>query len=295
MRTKIAFVSSLAALGALLPAAAWGQDAPAAAPAATPAPAATEAPAAAPAAAAPAADAAPAAESAPAAEAPPAVEAAPAPAAEVTAAAEGPETIPAWVRFDLDGLGAQFWAGATYPISDGLGLAFDFYWPAGPVGEIDVGPAIAAGPMTITPMIGFVADFGIKKAAAIVPQLFVVGGPDPIYAELWVQYFMYKPFDYLPTNQLYTRLFVDYKINDYFAIGPQLELTHDSAAGELISMPIGANVMLSNLGPGGVGLAFLGYEANENGRQITTGIDDMGIPTTEEHALVGRLTYIKNF
>src|SRR5687768_17490017 len=128
MRTKIAFISSLVALGALLPAAAWGQDAPAAP---APAPPPTPAPAAAPAEAAPAA-AAPAPEAAPApAPAEASAEAAAAPAAEVAAAADGPAPMPGWIRIDSDAGGLQLWGGATYPLADGIGLAFDMYVTTG--------------------------------------------------------------------------------------------------------------------------------------------------------------------
>jgi hypothetical protein len=268
MRTKLACLTSVAALCAL-PSAAWAQDAttPPSAPAPAPGPVSE------PGGAASAGTEAPAAE----AEAP-----------------AGPTPMPGWIRLDTDGYGVGFWGGGTYPLADGIGLAFDIYASSFPnIGEIDVGPAITAGPVLVTPMLGMSFDWSNKKAAALVPQLFVVGGTGPIYGELWVQYFMNKVFDGA-SNQLYVRFFPDYKINDYFAVGPQLELTHDSEAGEIISMPLGANVMVSNSGVGGVLFAFLGYETKEAARQFAV-TDDAGMPTVEERGLVGRLSFVKNF
>ena len=92
MRTKIALMTSLAALGALLPASA-----------AAPAPA-PEAPAASAEASAPAS---------------------PAPSAEPAPAA--PSAWPGWIRADHDGGGLQLWGGATAPLTDGIGLAYDMY------------------------------------------------------------------------------------------------------------------------------------------------------------------------
>src|SRR5258706_4823911 len=165
MRTKIAFITSLAALGALVPAAAWAQDA---APAAPPAGAAPAAPA--------------AAEPAPAAPAA-APEAAPAAA---PAAPAGPTPAPGWMRIDSDFFGLQLWGGGTLPLVDGVGLAMDIYvnQNTASYGEFDLGPAITAGPLVLTPMIGFQMDWTTRRAAALVPQLYVTGGPDPIYAEL---------------------------------------------------------------------------------------------------------------
>jgi hypothetical protein len=272
MRTKIAFVSTFAALGALLPATAWGQDAPAAtAPAEPPAPAA-----AAPAEAAPA----PTPEAAPA----PAAEAPAAPAAETVAAADAPAAWPGWIRIDSDGGGLQAWAGATAPLADGIGLAFDLYafqLLTSSLGEFDIGPAITAGPVTITPMIGAQFDFAQRTFAALVPQLYVVGTIGPIYEELWLQYYNYKAvYDYGANSFLYLRFFADYKINDYIGVGPQIELTQDFTAEEMVSMPVGGNVMFFQAGAGSTFQFFLGYETKD---------------TFADNHAYGRLSFVHNF
>jgi hypothetical protein len=266
MRTKIALITSLAALGALIPTAAMAQDVPVppAAPAGEPPPAG---PAAAPAAAAP--------EAAPAAP-----EAAPAPAA--------PTAWPGWMRLDSDMGGVQLWAGATAPLADGIGLAFDAYvfQGASSYGEFDIGPAIAVSSLTLTPMIGAQFDWSTHTFAALVPQLYLTGPIGPIYEELWLQYYNYKSvYDYTgkvgkANSYLYLRAFVDYKISDFVGVGPQLELTNDFEAKELISMPVGANVFFFQAGANSTFQAFLGYETKK---------------TFGDNHLGGRLSYVHNF
>jgi hypothetical protein len=212
-----------------------------------------------------------------------------APAPEVAPAAPGtaPAAWPGWVRVDADGGGLQFWGGATAPLADGIGLAFDAYLTPG-LAEFDLGPAITAGDFVITPMIGAQFDFINKRYAALVPQLYVTGGPSPIYGELWLQYYNYNTvYKYrekvnpLADNTLYLRLFVDYKISDYVGVGPQLELTQDFTAKELWSMPVGANVFFFQAGAASTFQAFLGYETKKK---------NFG-----DNALAGRLSYVHNF
>jgi hypothetical protein len=269
MRTKIALITSLAALGALIPTAAWAQDAAATTPPAAPA----NPPAAAPEAAAPA----------------PAPEAAPAPAAEAPAA---PAVTPApgWMRIDSDFFGLQLWGGGTLPLTDGLGLAMDIYtnalvpgYTGNAFGEYDIGPAITAGPLTLTPMIGLQFDFALHKAAALVPQFYVTGSLGPMYTELWFQYYNYKVFDGT-SNQINFRLFSDFHISDYISAGAEVDLNYDSVGindKKVYKLPIGPNVMFTNLGLNSSLTAFVGYETKD--------------PTGQDNHLTGRLTYVHNF
>ena len=191
------------------------------------------------------------------------------------------------MRIDSDGGGLQLWGGATAPLADGVGLAFDMYVNSGALGEFDIGPAITAGPFTVTPMIGAQFDWGARTFAALVPQLYVTGGPAPIYSELWLQYYNYnsvykyrEKVNAAATDILYLRLFVDYKISDYVGVGPQLELTQDFTAKEMTSMPIGANVFFFQAGAGSTLQAFLGYETKD---------------TFNDNHLYGRLSFVHNF
>jgi hypothetical protein len=251
---------------------------PAPTPMNTPEPGTTPAPAA----------AAPAAPSAP--EATPAD---PAPAA----APEEPvaeETFPAaWFRIDSDGAGLQLWAGATHMITDTFGIASDIYVTSGALGEFDLGPSFVAGPVYITPMLGLQADFFNHRMAALVPQLYVTGGPDPIYMELWLQNYAYTVFDKSGStdtgggNSIYGRFFIDYKVGKYFAVGPEVEMTlalnskSKNAAGDsLTSLPVGANIMLSNYGKSNNLFIFAGYETQD---------------TDNDSHFAGRLTFVRNF
>jgi hypothetical protein len=209
--------------------------------------------------------------------------------------AEEEETYPAaWFRIDSDLGGLQLWAGATHALSDSVGLATDMYVTSGALGEFDIGPAITAGDFILTPMLGLQVDWFNHRAAALVPQFYLVGGPDPIYMELWVQNYAYTVFDKAGvtatggSNYIYARLFIDYEVGKYFAVGPEVEMTLslnsklttvDGDKG-IVSMPVGANVMLTNYGKNNTFMIFGGYETVE---------------TANDARLAGRLTFIHNF
>jgi hypothetical protein len=269
---------SLVVSGLLCAGAAWAEE---------PAPAAPAEPVAA---AAPAAEPAPAPLAAPAESplAPAASEADPAPAPPA-APAEAEEFPAAWFRIDSDLGGLQLWAGATHALADGIGLASDIYvLTAGgaSVGEFDIGPAITAGPVTLTPMVGISFNWDVRHAGALIPQFYALGGVEPVYFELWTQMFLNSVFNEGADNWLYTRLFVDISIGKYFALGPQIEPTFGLNNGQdaVTSLPVGGNVMLTNYGEGNTLIGFLGYETNEDARDSTGG-----------NALAGRLTFIHNF
>ncbi len=225
----------------------------------------------------------------------PAEPAAQAASTEAAAPAEE-ETLPAaWIRFDSDIAGLQLWAGATHPLADGIGLATDIYLASSggnTLGEFDIGPAFTAGPMTITPMLGFQVDWSTRRAAALVPQLYVTGGPDPIYMELWIQDYQYQVFKDGDNHDLYTRFFIDYKVSNFFALGPQVEpwfaLNKKNGDGSerksgLTNLALGGNVMLTNYGKGGTLLLFAGYELKKDARDAYPG------------AFAGRFTFLYNF
>jgi hypothetical protein len=184
--------------------------------------------------------------------------------------------------------------------NDTVGLATDMYVNSGTLGEFDIGPAIVAGPVTVTPMIGLQMNWAARRAAAVVPQLYVVGGPDPIYTELWLQWYNYAAFkdpNLGPLGMqsyLYGRFFVDYEAHKYVAFGPQVEWTlalNDAAKAlpedatepsSLASLVIGGNVMLTNYGKSNTLIGFLGYELQSPN-------------TSAFRHLAGRLTFIRNF
>jgi len=197
------------------------------------------------------------------------------------------------MRIDSDGGGLQLWGGGTFAFNDSVGLAFDMYvlqTATQSLGEFDIGPAITAGPFIITPMLGLQVDWTARRAQALVPQLYVVGGPSPLYVELWAQYYLNTVFNEdvpavgtLPgttiTNQLYLRAIVDFKLTDYVAIGPELDVIHDSEA-DVVGLAIGPNVLLSNVGAASAFMGYLAYETKD---------------TFADNHLTGRLTFIHNF
>jgi hypothetical protein len=211
----------------------------------------------------------------------------PAPAPDPAPVAEEEESFPAaWFRIDSDLGGLQLWAGATHMLSDSVGIATDMYVNSGTLGEFDIGPSFVAGPMYVTPMVGLQVDWAQWKAVSLVPQLYVTGGPDPIYLELWVQNYANSIFAEDAGNTLYFRFFVDYKLGKYFGIGPQIEALlglNDAAKanGETLQlMPVGLSVMLSNYGKNNVFYIFGGYETQD---------------TPGDNHLAGRLTFVHNF
>lgn len=279
---RLAFASTVVSLLALTGTALAQEPAAAEAPAESAAPPPDAAAPAAPAEAAPAP-----AEEAPAASAEVAsVEVAPvepAPAAEAS-------SIPGWFRIDSDGLGLQLWAGATHSVG-GLDIATDMYVgydaAAGSYGEFDIGPAftLADGQLVITPMIGLAVNWTAKRASAIVPQLFFIGGFGPVYFESWWQFFIQKPFDDEATNFLYSRDFITVDVVEDFGIGVGAEPTFGIGDGQdaIVSLPVGGVAKLA-YGEGATFFGFLGYETNEDVRDAADG-----------NGLAGRLTFVKNF
>ena len=225
-----------------------------------------------------------------------------APAAEpAPAAAAAPSGAwPGWIRVDHDTSALQVWGGATAPLADGIGLAFDVYVNSAFLGEFDIGPAIAVSTLTLTPMIGLQFDWSDRKLAAVVPQLYLTGplADGKLYNELWVQYYNYKLTKYQDEvggfTFLYLREFLDYKFSDNVGLGPEIELTQNFTAKQMQSLPIGVNLML-NMGANSTFFGFIGYETNKNSNTYPV-TDDMGMVTgTEKHNVAGRLTFVHNF
>ncbi|HYJ11739.1 MAG TPA: hypothetical protein VEX18_22100, partial [Polyangiaceae bacterium] len=203
-----------------------------------------------------------------------------------------------WMRIDSDASALQLWGGFTYPLTDGVGLAFDMYVNSGYLGELDIGPAITAGPLTLTPMLGLQVDWLSRRAQALVPQFYAVGSLGPIYTELWFQYYLNSVFLDDAANQIFVRLIGDFKINDYVAAGLELDLAHDNKGldregqdAKLRSLAIGPNVLFSNAGAGSSFMIFLGYETKKF--YGNNGI----LPPNDDSAnhLTGRLTFVHNF
>jgi hypothetical protein len=193
--------------------------------------------------------------------------------------------------------GLQLWAGATYPITDKVGLATDIYIAENYVsasetgavqsywGEFDIGPALTLGPVAITPMVGVAFDWAAKKAIALNgPQLYTIVSLDKFYFESWVWTMLYSAFDKKGYNDyIHTRNWALYKVTDKIAIGPQIEYTYDIEDKRTIyGFPVGGHVELAYGTGNSLGL-FLGYDTKKSTH------------TADDAAAVGRLTFVHNF
>jgi hypothetical protein len=229
-------------------------------------------------------------------------------AAADPAPAPTPETpIPSYFRFDQDYmLGTQIWAGATYPLTDKLGIAADIFVPENYPGvsvnstgapkitnswwgEFDLGPALTLGPLTLTPMAGIAFDWAAKRAVAInAPQLYTIVNLDKIYFESWFWTILYSPFhNPVYSNFIHTRNWVLYKATKFISVGPQIELTYNLntqgyGVKGITAAPLGGHVELAFGAGNSVGL-FLGYELSKTVRDNNNG------------AAEGRLTFVHNF
>jgi hypothetical protein len=202
--------------------------------------------------------------------------------------------ITGWFRIDSDGGGLQLWAGAAHPLTDNLSLATDIYVYAGAdaqsYGEFDIGPAIALGPVILTPMIGFQINFTAQRAAAVVPQLYTIIDAGPIYFESWIQVYLYDMFaadDTTALDFLHTRNFLLFKASDYLALGAEIDanfaLTNkeEFAAGETVYwLPVGPHIKL-NYGEASTLELFVGYDL---------AADDQG-----KDDLAGRFTFVQTW
>ena len=173
-----------------------------------------------------------------------------------------------WFRIDTDGLGTQFWVGATHPVG-GIGLASDIY-VVDTFAEFDLGIAVSYNSVSLLPMVGMGFDFGKQEAESLIaPQLFTIIDADPVYFESWIQVFFNDMFDEGEEDDFYTRNFLLYNISDQVAFGPQIEATlaiknkplnKDMEEASLIALPVGARLNL-NYGENNTLGLFLGFDA----------------------------------
>lgn len=323
MRKSSLLTPLLAAGAILIPTAAWAQGAEGEAPPPAEPPAAETAPAEPLPPADPPADPPPPAPE-PVAEAttteamPPAE-----PVAEEAPAEEEDAGVPSWMRVDSDSLKLQLWFGATHDVG-GVGIATDIYVDSGYWGEFDIGIEIpAAEGILLIPMVGIAADWSQKKFTSLVaPQLFGYFTFDPIYIELWSQFFINSIFadkgftddgtgefveikETVP-NTWYNRLYLTFAATENFRIGPQVELTvplndaaklqdEDGNDKPLSSLQVGGHIDLG-YGEGNTLGLFLGYETVKEARNRYPEIDEEGNEAGEiDHGIVGRLTFVRYF
>lgn len=180
-----------------------------------------------------------------------------------------------WFRVDLDIGGLQIWGGATFPLSDTIGLATDIYM-FGTVGEFDIGPSITLAPgISILPMLGLAVNFGpgAQKAAAFIPQFYAYVDTASVYFEFWSQLYLLDMFNEPSTDYLHLRAFPLFKASDWIAIGLEIDANIalknaplDPTNGDEIAimwLPIGPHLKM-NAGAASTIEVFVGYDlANE--------------------------------
>ena len=160
--------------------------------------------------------------------------------------AQEEKPIPSYFRFDQDYMfGTQLWAGATYPLSDTVGLSMDVYLPENaPMAttdaagthlrnswwsEFDIGPALTFGPLSLTPIAGIAFDWASKRAVALnAPQLYLIVSSSKLYFESWFWTMLYSPFkNPVSSDYIHSRGWLLYKVSKVIGVGPQFEYTYN--------------------------------------------------------------------
>lgn len=206
-----------------------------------------------------------------------------------------------YVRFDQDyQFGSQIWAGGTIPLNDHFALALTAFIPENYPsyttgtnswwGELDAGPALTLGPLTLTPMAGIAFDWASKRPVALnAPQLYIIVNTPHLYLEQWLWTVLYSPFHSpVYSDYILTRNWILYRLTEIFALGPQFELTYNlntqgSGTKGMTAVPLGGHVEVTFNANNTLGL-FLGYELSRSVRRNYGG-----------NAVEGRLSFTHTF
>ena len=191
--------------------------------------------------------------------------------------AEEKPGVSGWFQVDVDSLGTYFLIGASHPIG-GVSIASNIY-VNDHLGEFDLGvslPAVKSDNVSLdlVPMLGVGFDYtGADGPDALFPQFFAFLTTPKIYFFHWTIGTVSTIFDDTAVNELYTRNFLTYSINDTIAIGPQAEAVF-VFADELdkpLKLNFGGRI---NIGYGTANLLglYIGYETKkEEGETGLTG------------------------
>ena len=149
-----------------------------------------------------------------------------APEAKAEMAEEKPG-VSGWFQVDVDSLGTYFLIGASHPIG-GVSIASNIY-VNDHLGEFDLGvsfPAVKSDSVSLdlVPMLGVGFDYtGADGPDALFPQFFAFLNAPDIFFFHWTIGTLSTVFDDESVNELYTRNYLTYSINDTISIGPQAE------------------------------------------------------------------------
>jgi len=193
----------------------------------------------------------------------PVPQATPAPSAEPAAAEPAADDdTSAWFRVDADSLGTRFWAGGSHSLGP-VALAANGIM-LGAIGELDLGVDIHAGAVRVVPVVGMSFDFASENAKGFTaPRIVTTFDADPIYFESWLELTFDSPFEKTAADLFYTREFLLYRLADWIALGPQLELTYQlNHEKEIVSLPIGGQIEFRH-GVDNRLAFFIGYDTDE--------------------------------
>ena len=134
-----------------------------------------------------------------------------------------------WFQVDVDSLGTYFLIGANHPVGE-LSIASNIY-ANDHLGEFDLGisvPVVKEDALSLSldlvPMLGVGFKYDSPDGPyALYPQFFAFLSVEKIYCFHWTIGTFYSIFDENAVNELYTRNFLTYALNDTIAIGPQAE------------------------------------------------------------------------
>ena len=181
--------------------------------------------------------------------------------------AEEKPGVSGWFQVDVDSLGTYFLIGASHPIG-GVSIASNIY-VNDHLGEFDLGvslPAVKSDNVSLdlVPMLGVGFDYtGADGPDALFPQFFAFLNAPNIYFFHWTIGTVFTVFDDTTVNELYTRNFLTYSLNDTIAIGPQAEAVIGLGdETEIWSLTVGGRI---NIGYGTANLLglYVGYETKK--------------------------------
>ena len=186
---------------------------------------------------------------------------------ETEAMAEKPG-VSGWFQVDVDSLGTYFLIGASHPIR-GVSIASNIY-VNDHLGEFDLGvslPAVKGEDVSLDllPMLGVGFDYtGADGPDALFPQFFAFLTAPKIYFFHWTIGTLSTVFDDTAVNELYTRNFLTYSLNDTIAIGPQVEavFVFDDNLDKPLKLNFGGRI---NIGYGKSNILglYVGYETKK--------------------------------
>ena len=180
--------------------------------------------------------------------------------------------ISGWFQIDIDSLGSYFLIGASHPIGN-IAIASNVYindnHKGKYTGEFDLGvivPVVANDSMTLLlqPMLGVGFDYkGVDGPDSLYPQFFVFLSADKFFFFHWTINTYTSIFDDTAIDELYTRNYLTYALNDTIAIGPQFERVQGLGdKGALWSQTIGGRINI-NYGKNNTLGLYVGYDTEK--------------------------------